>query len=314
MTDLEMPANSFQELRFALAEGDAVRLPARLAQLVRTRALEARPPGAPSNAPPPIGPGEAFRRGVNSFDALLGTLEPDEWRRPALRGLDVQGLVGHLIGVERGFLYALDASDDAHADDDHVASTEPFATQQKGRAPADTHREWRRAVDDSLGRIESVVSQDDGFDTPVALYGLRVTLGALLVVRTFEVWTHEEDIRRATTRPLPEIDTASLRLMTALAVQFLPGGMARASLPGDGRSARLVLTGEGGGTWQTGLGLAETGRSVEGPVDVRIVADAVDFCRLVANRIDPAAFAASVTGDTALALDLFTGAAALALD
>ena len=51
-----------------------------------------------------------------------------------------------------------------------------------------------------------------------------------------------------------------------------------------------------------------------GPVDVRIVVDAVDFCRLVANRMDPAEIATVVTGDDALALDLFTGAASLALD
>jgi hypothetical protein len=49
-------------------------------------------------------------------------------------------------------------------------------------------------------------------------------------------------------------------------------------------------------------------------VDVRIVIDAVDFCRLVANRMDPATIATVVTGDDALAQDLFTGAASLALD
>jgi hypothetical protein len=101
--------------------------------------------------------------------------------------------------------------------------------------------------------------------------------------------------------------------MTELAVQLLPAGMARANRPADGRSARVVLTGPGGGTWQTGLGLADAG-PVEGPVDVRIVVDSVDFCRLVANRIDPTALAASITGDGALARDLFAGATTLALD
>ncbi|HUY20970.1 MAG TPA: hypothetical protein VMV22_01385 [Acidimicrobiales bacterium] len=36
----------------------------------------------------------------------------------------------------------------------------------------------------------------------------------------------------------------------------------------------------------------------EGPVDVRIVADTVDFYRLVADRVDPAGF-----GAASLALD-----------
>ena len=48
--------------------------------------------------------------------------------------------------------------------------------------------------------------------------------------------------------------------------------------------------------------------------DVVIVADAVRFCRLVADRIAPAEVGASVTGATALASTVLSGAAALALD
>jgi hypothetical protein len=48
--------------------------------------------------------------------------------------------------------------------------------------------------------------------------------------------------------------------------------------------------------------------------DVRIVAPAVEFCRLVANRRSPMDLDAVVTGDSNLAQDLFVGAASLALD
>lgn len=48
--------------------------------------------------------------------------------------------------------------------------------------------------------------------------------------------------------------------------------------------------------------------------EVGIVADAVGFCRLVADRIVPAELGACVTGATALASTVLTGAAALALD
>jgi uncharacterized protein (TIGR03083 family) len=314
MTDVEMERTTLQELRFALAEGDAQAPPAGLADAMLARALETRPPGIPAGAPVPIEPLEGFRRAVTSLDELLGSLADDEWRRPALRGLDVQGLVGHLIGVERGFLRALDASDDTHADDDHVATTQPFASRQHGRDPSATRGDWRAAVDDTLSRMDELVREPAGLDKAVALYGIRMPVGTLVVVRTFELWTHEEDVRRATARPLPGPDTASLRLMTCLAVQLIPAGMARAGRSADGRSARVVLTGPGGGTWQTGLGLSDFGRVVEGPADVKVVADAVEFCRLVANRIDPGAFDAVVTGDGALARDLFAAATTLALD
>jgi uncharacterized protein (TIGR03083 family) len=313
MTELRRHLDPLEELRYALAEGDAVRPPAGLAGSVLARALAARPPGEPVDAPPVIHPAEAFRGAVDSLDSVLCALHPVEWQRPALRGLDVQGLMGHLVGVERAFLVALGATDEAQADDDHVASTDPCAAQQQGRPPADTHRDWRAAADETMARLEETRATSEDFDRVVAMHGLRMPIGTFLVVRTFELWTHEEDIRRATARPLAEPDASSLRLMTALAVTLVPAGMAQAQRPGDGRSARIVLTGRGGGTWRTGLGLSEAG-AADGPVDVRIVADAVDFCRLVANRIDPAALGAVVTGDGALARDLFTGASTLALD
>jgi uncharacterized protein (TIGR03083 family) len=276
--------------------------------------LAARPPGVPVDAPPPIGPGECFRRAVTSLDDVLGSIGADDWHRPALRDLDVQGLVGHLIGVEHGFLYALDAPDDAHADDDHVESTNRHATGQRGRDAGDTLEDWRAVVGDSTARVGVAEGQPNGLDRTVALYGLRVPLGTLLVVRAFELWTHEEDVRRSTAQPLDEPDPASLRLMTTLAVNFVPAGLARAGRPAEGRSARIVLTGPGGGTWQTGLGLDAAGMPTEGPADVRIVAGAVDFCRLVANRISPDALDAVITGDDRLADDLLIGATTLALD
>jgi hypothetical protein len=53
---------------------------------------------------------------------------------------------------------------------------------------------------------------------------------------------------------------------------------------------------------------------VAGPADVRIIADATSFCRLVANRMPPAEVAAVVSGDEALGEVLLAGAQALALD
>ena len=117
--------------------------------------------------------------------------------------------------------------------------------------------------------------------------------------------------------------------MTALGVALLPSGLARARPDSPARTARIVLTGPGGGTWQTSLARHASGETADGPgdasaategsngsgpVDVRIVVDTIDFCRLVANRMDPAALTAVVSGDGALARDVFVGAASLALD
>ena len=67
---------------------------------------------------------------------------------------------------------------------------------------------------------------------------MTLPLNSLLVVRTFELWTHENDVRRATGLPPSVPDLVTLRLMTGLAVELLPHGMARAGR-GSARSASI---------------------------------------------------------------------------
>src|SRR5207244_2828306 len=88
---------------YALAEADAENPPNGLLGAIRTAALDARAAGRPSPEAPPVSPLEAYRRAVASLDDLLGQLTPEDWHRQALRDMDVQGLVGHLIGVEHHF-------------------------------------------------------------------------------------------------------------------------------------------------------------------------------------------------------------------
>jgi hypothetical protein len=83
-----------------------------------------------------------------------------------------------------------------------------------------------------------------------------------------------------------------------------------AGTPPDVR-VHLVLTGAGGGTWDVVVGDRP---GAPAGADLVVVADAVAFCRLVANRIAPAELGAHVSGATAHAATVLAGAAALALD
>jgi hypothetical protein len=142
----------------------------------------------------------------------------------------------------------------------------------------------------------------------VALYGMRLPVADLLVVRAFELWTHENDIRRGTGLTPSVPDAAMLRLMTELAAMLLPVGAARAGLRQDLR-LRLVLTGPGGGSWDVAIGDA-------GPATpaLRIVTDAVGFCRLVANRVSLADLDVQTAGEAEMAAAVLAGASMLALD
>jgi uncharacterized protein (TIGR03083 family) len=292
------------ELRFALAEADAVDAPDSLRDRVLRAAAAVRPPGRPTHPPPHIRGAVAFRRTVARFGALLDELAEPEWSAPALRDLDVQGLVGHLIGVEEAFVAGLTGRSDP-ARSDHVADTQAAARRQSGRPTALTRREWSDRAADSI----AAVADRDPEET-AHFFGLTLPLDAVLVVRAFELWTHDEDVRRATGRTLAAPDPECLARMVTLVTTLLPLAVEQAGRARPGTTVRLVLTGPAGGTWDVDLG--GTGRP--GPASARVVVDAAQFCRAVADRANTVTTGAVVSGDRDLVGDLFVGAAALALD
>jgi len=277
-------------------------LPAGLRERVLAVSLQTRPAGQPEPPAPVISAAEAFRRTVEALDHLLGQLSEDDWQRPALRDLTVQGLVGHLAGVEEDMQRCL-AGDPVVAGADHVASTQPAADRQAGQPPAATRAEWRRAADRTLSLAETATGLG-GYE----LHGMHLPLDAMLIVRAFEVWTHDADIRQAAGRSPAAPDPATLHLMTGLAAMGLPIGASRTGLA-ERISVHLVLTGPGGGTWDVTIG--EGGHD---PAPVRVVADAVGFCRLVASRLTPDGLGAEATGQPGQVTGVLAAAAALGLD
>jgi uncharacterized protein (TIGR03083 family) len=296
-------------------------LPAGLRERVLAASGQARAAGRPVPEPPEIPAVEAFRWAADALDRMLGTLGDDDWAAPALRDLDVQGLVGHLTGVEEDVHRCL-SGDPEVAGTDHVGATQALAVGQAGRPPGQTRAEWRRAVARTLDLVGTVGGPPVAAAAPagtaipasqaspggLALHGMRLTLDSLLVVRAFELWTHENDIREAAGLPLAVPDPSALRLMTCLAAPALPLGAARTGLDAP-VYVHLVLTGPGGGTWDVSLGEGD-----RDPVPVRIVTDAVGFCRLVAKRVRPGDLGLDVAGDRSQVPGVLAAAAALALD
>ena len=298
------------------ADRDHATLPMGLRERVMTASLLARGAGQTVPAVPEISADEAFARAADAFYGLLGALSDDGWKTQALRGLDVQGLVGHLTGVEEDTHRAL-AGDPVVADAEHVESTQDQAVRQAGRSPVLTRDEWRRAAEVTLELARAAgrdLAADGGASehgaARLAVHRIRLPLGDLLVVRAFELWVHDNDIRRAVGLRPSVPDPPVLRLMSDLAARMLPYAAARMGLhPVD---VHLVLTGPGGGTWDVAIGQG-AGRD-PGQESVVIVTDAVGFCRLAANRLTPAELGPHITGDEARVADVLTAATTLALD
>ena len=279
-------------------------LPSGLRERVVAAARAVRPAGHAVPQPPPITAVEAFSRAADALNDLLSALTDDQWETVALRGLDAYGLVAHLTGVEDHVRAALEG-DPGVADVDHVAATR----SQAARTPDETRVAWRIAVDATLTHLAAT----DDLDQVVAVHRIRLPLRSLLVARTFELWTHENDIRAAIGMPHSAPDPSTLTLMTDLATRLLPVGVARV---GNGQAPvdlHLVLTGDGGGTWDLALGDRDASALRDVP-EVTIVAEAVDFCRLVANRLRPADLPTHLGGSVVHVPRILAGATALALD
>jgi len=137
-------------------------------------------------------------------------------------------------------------------------------------------QEWRHAAGRTLDLVRTAGGRGE-----VAIHGMRLPLDALLVVRAFEVWTHDNDIRRAAGWPASVPDASTMRLMCELAARLLPDAAARAGLR-QAASVRLVLTGPGGGTWDVAVGAGGPG-----PAAARIVTGAAGFCPLSSARTSP---------------------------
>jgi hypothetical protein len=96
--------------------------------------------------------------------------------------------------------------------------------------------------------------------------------------------------------------------MTDAAVGALPLGMLLNGTDPGGRTVRIVLTGDGGGSWDQALDLG----AVPGEPVLTLVADAVDFCRVAAKRLSPADLSRTEVGDADLAADVIAAAAVFA--
>ncbi len=276
---------------------------------LRDRALSSatarRPFGAALHQPEELPANEAYSRTVDALGRLLSELSPEDWSAPTIEGWTVKGLVTHLVAVEEYFgrqlgLWPLEIDEALEAD--HLGMTRAFVAAWSDRPAREVLARWRErteAITSHLRSLDRAAGREQ-----IHFHFLDTSLSTVLITRVFEIWTHDEDIRRATGRPPAPPDPARLRRMSRIAVPSLPFGMAMSGLEGGGRTVRLVLTGAGGGTWDQALDLG----AGPGHADATVVVDVVDYCRLAARRVTPAQLDAVIEGDRELAQRVLVGA------
>jgi uncharacterized protein (TIGR03083 family) len=289
----------------ALADGEAEPAPRALLDRIRRAATDERGVGVPSVPVAEADPLDAVRSQIEAVRSVLRSLEPADWERHVqFYDWEIQTLVGHLVGVEAyvGSLLGLWSFEITGAEDDHVAVTLAQIEHERTRSPLETLATWEEQVDAILAHVAAggpeLLAQD------VAFHTYPFSVGSMLVAHTFELWTHADDVRGALGRPLEPPTPGVLRAMSDLSVRNLFSATLVTAPHQFERSAKVVLTGPGGGYWLLG--------DPPGEPDVTIVADVVEYCRMVSRRLDAAELDADIRGDRQLALDLFEASQLLA--
>ena len=255
-------------------------------------ALASRP-AVPLQPAPIDNEAAAFERAVDDVRTTLEVLDEGQWTRPAVNGLTVGELVGHLIGTQRLMAGELEIGGRRSASIDHIDSTRPEIVDGAGMSPREAAEQFgvaSKLLTDHLTTLDNTrLDRESRFGAIVA------DVRFLLVVRIFELWTHDNDLRAAVGLPRSEPDGDRVWMMTRTVMPVVR------RISGD--RLRIVLTGPGGGVWPA-----------EGEEAGEIVADAIEFCRRIANRLPTASLEAEITGDAQLAGALLDALAGLALD
>ncbi|HTK15237.1 MAG TPA: maleylpyruvate isomerase family mycothiol-dependent enzyme [Acidimicrobiia bacterium] len=248
---------------------------------------------------PPV---EALRRETERFVTVLDSLSDADVDAVTFNGLTVRELVAHVAIIDEAFVAGADETAT------RVLITADYV-EALTRAELPATAGWsfeqicarfyaaRRDLIDLGGRL-APTTRTGGY-----------TLASALVIRTFETWTHHDDILAATGRVAPEIEAPVMHTMSELAIQTLPLAMTAKGYAYPGATARIVLTGPGGGDWT----IAVTPNEAVAPIPhVVLRVPAVELCRRFADRrsVDEVPF--EIEGDPELGRALVDAAPAFA--
>lgn len=242
-----------------------------------------------------------YRMAVARHEELLDELPDDALELPTANGLAVGELVVHLASMESAVAETI-GLEATVTDETDVDRRTAHYLEALGADPVAGRAVWRVASE-SLDAWAAAGGTIGGFPWQGAFDVERRTL---LAARAFELWTHDDDLRVALGRERLTPTMPELALMSDVAVGILPLCLL-AKGEQVSASAHIVLTGDGGGEWDVSLDGREHAQTA-----VTLTMDVVDFCRLVADRLDPATCGASIEGDETLGHTLVGCASALA--
>ncbi|MFJ6132361.1 maleylpyruvate isomerase family mycothiol-dependent enzyme [Janibacter terrae] len=237
--------------------------------------------------------------------AVLRELGDDDWDRPALPGWTVKDVLAHLAHLES------EAAGMDQPEGGRVAvesgANQPMPTDLTGvgvaarreRSAATLLDEFETACVARREVLAALDQSDPGTPAPGIVGDLGWDLRTLLRNRPIDLWVHEQDIRRATGRPMTTTGVGAAHV-AGLMTKVFPTTLRRLPV---GTSVVATITGPQGRVLAARVG--EDGRAApfdpsEGS-DVALEMDDATWLLLTGGRITPEEAAVEVTGDADLA-------------
>lgn len=244
---------------------------------------------------------DAFEQTARSMHALGGELAPGDWTRATeCPGWSVKDQYSHILGFERWLLSDIDDGVVRT-----VANTALDVEALRDSAPEKILGE----LDDVIGRRlvalrSGAIDLSELTDTP---FGQTMTYGDFMRFRAFDVWMHEQDVRRAVGRP-GNLDGPAAECSRQIIGGTLPYvvGKRAAAAPGQ-----TVVVETQDHRWRVEVGGDRQARFRDGEAEptVRLRMTWETFARLGGGRIDASAADVEVAGDADLAGRVLAGMA-----
>lgn len=299
--DLVSRAAAIHRTMAAWAGAESMEAPPSLRDRVIDAAGDRRPPGQDDESTTTAGAVESYRTTVADLSRLIDELTDEDWSSDTIYRIPVIELISHLSGVEDYFGEVVAGRPgSAYSSTDHLQVRDEAVNLSDEAGVIERWRQNTAAIMEETARLPV-----DRLRSSVEFHGHQLTLDQLFVSRAFEVWTHTEDICRATGRAVNPPPPAVLRAMADVAIPLLATALTTNG-EHQGKSLRVTLTGAGGGSWVTAIEAVDDGPGPWATADATIVADVVDFCRLFAGRVPPEELVAERMGDEPLLEDAVT--------
>jgi uncharacterized protein (TIGR03083 family) len=138
--------------------------------------------------------------------ALCGELGPDEWALPTgCPGWTVKDNLAHIVGLDAE-LCGQPLPDVALPEVERLADPlkrhmEIAVEARRALAPREIQDEFRTVSAAYVAQLRSLLAGADPNPEVRGPMGFRGPMRRFLPIRVFDVWSHEQDIRRATGRP-----------------------------------------------------------------------------------------------------------------